>query len=156
MLVPPLLFALAAFWLLLSGHYSPLLLALGGISVALVLWLTRRMRRADSETPRLHITWRLIPYFAWLIRQTVIANVEVARRVLHPRLPVSPCIATLEVDLQNPSQLTLYVSSVTLTPDTVTLYIDERGRPVVHALWPESLQQLAGGEMQKRVRDTGV
>ena len=40
--------ALGGIWLALSGVYSPLLLALGAASVALVVVLARRMDRVDG------------------------------------------------------------------------------------------------------------
>jgi multicomponent Na+:H+ antiporter subunit E len=47
--------ALALLWLLLSGFFLPLLLALGAASVALTVWLARRMDLIDHEGVPLHI-----------------------------------------------------------------------------------------------------
>jgi multicomponent Na+:H+ antiporter subunit E len=40
---------LSAFWLVLSGHYTALLLSFGALSIALVVWLARRMDIVDHE-----------------------------------------------------------------------------------------------------------
>ena len=41
--------SLTAFWLLMSGIYTPLILFLGFISVVFVLYLTRRMDALDED-----------------------------------------------------------------------------------------------------------
>ena len=44
-----LTFSLTAFWLLMSGIYTPLILFLGFVSVVFVLYLTRRMDALDED-----------------------------------------------------------------------------------------------------------
>ena len=41
--------SLTAFWLLMSGIYTPLILFLGFVSVVFVLYLTRRMDALDED-----------------------------------------------------------------------------------------------------------
>ena len=153
---PLLAIALAGFWLLLSGHYSPLLLSLGAVSVILVIWLAGRLDEADGMPVRLRPTLALLKYLVWLFGQVVRANIAVSRRILHPQLPIAPVWKPLEVAVDSDLQKTLYVSSITLTPDTFTTHIEEDGRLMVHALWPQSIEDLRTGEMQRRVKQTGI
>ncbi|WP_430754911.1 hypothetical protein [Magnetovirga frankeli] len=52
---------LALLWLVLSGHYNPLLLALGAFSVLLVVLLNLRMDLLDHETLPLHFGLAIAP-----------------------------------------------------------------------------------------------
>ena len=153
---PLLALGLIGFWLLLSGHYTALLIGLGGVSVILILWLMGRLDQADGARVRLRPTTGLLRYLPWLFGQVVRANIEVSRRILDPRLPIEPVWQTLEVDLDSDLQTTLYANSITLTPDTFTLRIRDDGHFVVHALWPESIAALRAGEMQRRVKQTRI
>lgn len=156
MTYPALTLALVAFWLVLSGHYQALLLELGALSVALVVWITFRLSLAGNLGNRLSPSLALFRYLGWLMAQAVKANIAVSRRVLDPKLPVEPCVKWVDVNVDSDLQRTLYANSVTFTPDTLVLRIDDDGRFLVHALWPESLEQFTEGEMQQRIRNTGI
>ena len=146
---------LLAFWLLLSGHYTTWINSLGILSVLLVTYILIRMDKADPQPMRLRLSWRLLHYLLWLFKQVVMANIAVAHRVLQPTLPIEPIWEMVDVTLDSPLQKTLYANSVTLTPDTLTMQIGDQ-HLLVHALWPESIAGLREGEMQQRVRKTGI
>lgn len=156
MTYPVLAWGLLGFWLLLSGHFTPLLLTLGAASVLLTLAAVRRLERAQRLAQQLRPTWRLLPYLLWLFGKVLRANIAVARRILDPRLPISPSWQAIDSAPDSPNQLTLYANSVTLTPDTLTTGVDAQGRLMVHALWPECIEALRDGEMQRRIRGTGI
>jgi multicomponent Na+:H+ antiporter subunit E len=81
---------LAVFWLLLSGHYTTLLLVLGGVSVVLVVWFNRRMDDADGEPVRVWPTLGLFAYMLWLLWSVVKANIDLGLRVWNPKMPIRP------------------------------------------------------------------
>ena len=134
---------LIAAWVLWSGYLKPLLLGLGALSCVLTVWIVRRMGYFDDETFAFHYDWRLLGFWAWLGREVVISSVEVARVVLRRRIDVDG--SGLE-----PVDLALLGNSITLTPGTLTLDVNE-GRLLVHALTPEGAAALQRGEMQRRV-----
>jgi len=145
-----LLAFLAGTWLLLSGHYETLILAFGAVSCAIVTLLVYRMDVVDRESHPVHLGWRLPVYQCWLLWEIVKANIDVARRIIDPRLPISPTVVTL--DASQPTELghVIYANSITLTPGTVTLEV-HRDRLEVHALSREAAEALAKGEMDRRV-----
>jgi multicomponent Na+:H+ antiporter subunit E len=147
--------ALAAFWLLLSGHYTTWVNSLGALSVLLVSYIVLRMDHTDSRPVSLRLGWCLLKYFVWLFGQVISANIAVARRVLQPKMPIKPVWEKVGVKVDSPLQKTLYANSVTLTPDTLTMHIDDEYF-LVHALWPESIEGLREGDMQRRVQETGI
>lgn len=141
---------LFATWLLLSGHYTPLLLALGAVSTALSVFIALRMDVVDREGHPIHLTAGLFGYLGWLLVEIVKASIDVTKRVWSPAMPISPAVFHLRAT--QPSELgqVIYANSITLTPGTVTLGIED-GDLYVHAIAEEVGDDLAGGEMDRRV-----
>ena len=81
---------LFAVWLLLSGHYTPFILILGLASCVAVIAITQRMEVIDHEGHPVHLTWRALLYWPWLIVEIVKANIDVAKRILFPSIGISP------------------------------------------------------------------
>ena len=147
--------ALFAFWLLLSGYFSPLLLALGLVSVLGVTFIVRRMDSIDGEPNLVEVSASGLRYGGWLIWAVVKSNIDVARRIWHPALPIRPTWARIDVGLTSPRQITLYANSITLTPGTLTTDVED-GHFLVHALSEDGIDDLRGGEMEKQVARSGV
>ena len=146
-----LLVVLYLFWLLLSGYFVAFLLAAGaGCSVVVVL-LAHRMDVVDNEGHPVHLAWRaLLSYWPWLSVEIVKSGWDVSRRILDPRLPVSPTLTRFKPSQKTDVGLVIHANSITLTPGTITV---EAGRDefLVHALTREGAASLAGSEMDRRV-----
>lgn len=137
-------------WLLLSGHYEPLLLILGAVSCALVTWIAHRMDVADHEGHPLHLTWQALIYWPWLLWEIVKSNIEVAGLILSPQMPISPKIFKVTTTQADELGQVVYANSITLTPGTVSLYL--RGNTIeVHAITQAMAEGLETGEMDRRV-----
>jgi multicomponent Na+:H+ antiporter subunit E len=140
----------AATWLLWSGHYSPLLLAFGALSCALVAALALRTGFFAPDVYTLHLGVRLPRFWLWLLREIVRSNFAVARIILSRRMPIAPEIVTIDAaHVAPPAQATL-ANSITLTPGTLCLDV-HRGRIEVHCLTRESAEDLRRGEMLRRI-----
>lgn len=138
-------------WLLWSGHYTPLLLTLGAGSCLLVLFLTRRMGLLDEEGVPVHLTPRLLLYIPWLIWAIFRANVDVALRILSPRLPIAPRLLRIRPGQRTALGRAIYANSITLTPGTLTCDADGE-EFTVHALTQEAADDLESGLMDLKVR----
>lgn len=143
--------ALFAFWLLLSGMFTPFLLAAGAGGALAVLAFARRMDVIDREGHPLHLGWRaLFSYWPWLIREIARSSWDVSRRILHPRLPISPTLVRFKPTQTTPLGLVIHANSITLTPGTISVEVAP-GEFLVHALTAEGAAALAGSEMDRRV-----
>ena len=111
---------LAALWLALSGHYTPLILSFGLGSVVLVVYLAHRMDVADHEGVPLHLGGRLLRYIPWLLKEIFVANVAVAKIILDPKLPISPIMVHFKGSQTTDMGRFIYANSITLTPGTIT------------------------------------
>lgn len=81
------------------------------------------------------ILWFLcyVPVFLW---ECLKANVDVAYRVLHPKLPIRPGTVAVKVNLKSDIGLTFLANSITLTPGTTSVDIDkEKGILYVHWIY---------------------
>lgn len=138
-------------WLLLSGHYTPLLLGLGTLSITSVMWIAHRMDGVDHVGQRMPLTLRVSLYWLWLLGQIFLSSIDVARRILNPRLPISPCVIKVKAHQQSDLGQVIYANSITLTPGTVSMRVAD-GEITVHALTAQGAQDLASGEMDQRVQ----
>ena len=146
-LVPPL----AAFWLLLSGHYTALLLGLGLLSVVVVAWLVHRMAAVDGVDVSVWPPLRSPLYLVWLIGQVAVSSLAVLRQVWSPRPALRPGIGRTGTDGLSETGAVAYANSITLTPGTLSLRVDEANIEV-HALQEPDLDELRAGEMRDRLR----
>lgn len=141
---------LASIWLLLSGHYTVLVLTLGAASCGLVLVVAARMDLIDYETQPLHLLGELPRYWVWLLGQILRANFDIARRVVRRRPLIEPGMVTIPLTEKTELGQTIFANSLTLTPGTVSVTLVS-GTVEVHGLTKASAQAVAGGEMQRRV-----
>lgn len=143
---------LLAFWLLLSGHYTPWLTGAGVVSAIVIAALGRRAGYGDAEGFPIDRLPAALLYWLWLLKEIGKSALTVARVVLDPRLPISPRLAPMPLRTRTAVGATTYANSITLTPGTVTVEIDTRRRElVVHALTAAGAEDLAGGDMERRV-----
>lgn len=141
-------------WLLLSGYFTdPLLLAFGALSSALVAFVARRVRASDPDERAASWRWwspQAIAYWPWLLWQVVLANLDVAKRIVDPELPISPALITLKPTQRGDLGRFVYANSITLTPGTVTTALSGDTLEV-HALTREAADSLLEGDMDRRV-----
>jgi len=141
---------LIALWLLNSGHYTPLILALGCFSVGLTVWIAHKMDVVDGEAQPIHLTLRLPGYWFWLTKEIVLSNIDVVKRVWLAPDSIDPAVATLKISQTTDMGRVIYANSITLTPGTVTLDLKD-DEVLIHSLTREGLRDLQNGEMDRRV-----
>ena len=138
-------------WIMLSGHYTPLLLALGVLSCVWVVRIATRMDVVDHEWHPIHLYFkRMFPYWGWLLKEIVKSNIDVTWRVLHPKLPISPTMVRVKASQHTQLGRVTYANSITLTPGTVSVDLTDEGIEV-HSLTRESAEALLEGEMDRRI-----
>jgi multicomponent Na+:H+ antiporter subunit E len=141
---------LFAFWLALSGHFTPLLLAVGGMGALLCALAAWRIRLLDAEGHPVELLPPALTYFPWLAREIVSSAVSVAAIILHPRLPISPTLTAVRASQRTAAGMATYANSITLTPGTITMAVDD-DRLTVHALLKPAALDLESGRMDRRV-----
>ena len=142
---------LALFWLLLSGMFTPFLLAAGAGSALAVTLLARRMGLLDHEGHPVQLAWRaVLSYWPWLVKEIIKAGWDVAGRILKPGLPISPTLTRFRPTQKTDIGLVIHAQSITLTPGTISIEVGH-GEFLVHALTAAGGASLADSDMDRRV-----
>ena len=145
----------AVVWLLLSGHYTALILSFGAVSVLIVIWFMWRMDRVDESLGVLPMRPRMLYYLLWLMWQVVLSNIDLVRRIWDPTLPIRPTWQRLDIKVTSPLAKTLYANSITLTPGTLTTNVRE-DHFMVHSLSPDGIEDLRKGGMEEQIQRLGI
>jgi multicomponent Na+:H+ antiporter subunit E len=96
--------------------------------------------------------WYIIVLFVEIIK----ANFDVAYRVIHPSLPINPGVVIIQNKLKSDIAKTILANSITLTPGTFTLDIQE-DKMLIHwidvkATDIEATTELIGSRFEKYLR----
>lgn len=119
-------------WLLLVGHVSPDELLVGSL-VAVTVSLLAAPRLGILAGIRLHpaAPLHLARFLLYFARALVHANLDMARRILSPIIPLQPALVEVQTRLQSPLGRLVLANSITLTPGTLS--VDVQGdRILVH------------------------
>lgn len=150
---------LFAFWLILSGHYQVKYIVIGALSAGLVTFLTndffdaalRHGERAEVKTRLVLLQLgRFLAYLPWLFSRIIMANVQVAYLVLHPKMPIDPGLLVFRTRMKKGVAQVTLGNSITLTPGTITTSL-ENGRYVIHTLKRPLAGELESATMQNKI-----
>ena len=112
------------------------------------------MEILDDEGAPL-LGFRTFAYGLWLMKEIVEANIEVARLVLDPKMPIRPRMIRIKSNQKTELGRVILANSITLTPGTVS--VDMQGDHIwVHALSFEGAEDDLSGDMDRRICDLGV
>jgi multicomponent Na+:H+ antiporter subunit E len=141
-----LFFGLMLIWLMLSSADPQELIAGSVISLLIVL--------VSSGTEPLLADLRLSPkallyaflYVFVFLKELLVSNLDVARRVIDPRLPIKPGIVRIRTRLHSPLAKTILANSITLTPGTLSAEIRD---DILYIHWIEIQEGDIEGATQK-------
>jgi multicomponent Na+:H+ antiporter subunit E len=141
---------LFAFWVALSGHYTPILVTVGVLSSVVCVLAAIRMRIADAEGHPIELLWGVVTYYPWLTLEIAKSAWTVTKVILHPGLPISPTVTVVRASQKTSAGVATYANSITLTPGTMTVGVNGRDL-TIHALVRDGALDLEGGRMDRRV-----
>ena len=139
-------------WVLLSGHFNILLIALGVASSVFTVVLALRMEVIDHESHPMHLTRELPRFWVFLSREVILANLDVVRRILTPGKSYSPQLRQLPLPQRTELGQVIYANAITLTPGTVTVQLNT-DNVRIHALSREAAEDLQTGRMAQAIPD---
>jgi multicomponent Na+:H+ antiporter subunit E len=153
--------ACGVLWLLLTGSFAPVDLLWGVAVCTGVAMLTYRFTAFGAprwmQRPRGWLAFvRLLIEF---VRQIIVQNVTLSRRVFAPNMPIKPGIVAVPYNIQGDVPLTILSSLMTLTPDTVVVDIDQKKRMMyihwidVQSTDPQEMHKLLVHDLEHKVID---
>jgi len=140
-------------WFILSGQFDPFHISLGVVSSLIVAWISGDLLFQNPiRKGFIARTIRFLIYIPWLMVQIFIANLHVLKVVFHPRPleVIDPKIIKFNSKLSGQMPLYILGNSITLTPGTVTIFVNVFGTYTVHAIDQQSAEALPG-EMETKI-----
>ncbi len=154
-----LFIALFIFWLGLSGTIEPKIIFYGVIASAITARVTYPLLLIENrdKTRKYFIfdvsQYKFILYAFWLLWQLILANVHVMKTICDADLPINPRIVRFYFRTDNPVAEVLLANSITLTPGTVTVNVEDDGLFEIHALTSFTAEGVLDGSMQAKIAD---
>lgn len=109
----------AALWLILAGGAG---LGFGAVCVLLATWLSLALGLQP-----LYLKLFYLPHFVFFFMREVVAGAwDVARRALHPRVPIAPALVSYPLGCANPRVRLLLSAIVGLLPGTWASHFDDQ------------------------------
>ncbi len=68
----------------------------------------------------------LVLYIPIFIKESVLASLDIAWKVVHPKMPIRPGIVRVPTHLRKDWEITLLSNSITLTPGTLLVDFDQK------------------------------
>ncbi len=145
----PLFVVLLVLWMLLAGSLALSEWVVGAAVSAIVVLLVRHRSSASADQAAVIFTLpalvALLRYLWTFFVALIQANLDMARRVLSPSLPIQPVLVEIETSLQSNAARLLLANTITLTPGT--LVVDLKGeRLQVHWIDGSGLQGASDSE----------
>ena len=109
-------------WLVVTWTFDAGSLATGAVASIALGWAFRRFEMEEMRVllvPR-RLFW-ILAYVPVLFLYIVRSNLDVAYRVIHPKLPIRPGITKARTKLTSTPARVLLANSVTLTPGTMSV-----------------------------------
>ncbi|EDN71485.1 Predicted cation antiporter [Beggiatoa sp. PS] len=109
-------------WLFLVGTFSVSEVFVGLIVALLTAWLSsKHLVLIDAIKFNRAMLWFMLRYLLVFIVALIRANIDMARRVLSPHLPINPALVEVQTQLKSPLGKLILANSITLTPGTLTV-----------------------------------
>jgi multicomponent Na+:H+ antiporter subunit E len=114
------------FWLAYTSSliYEDILVGLV-LSFFLSLFTYKSFSNLNSDKNLIVRIINTIKYIPLFIIEMIKANIDVARRVINPSLPINPGIVKVKTDLESDYAKLFLANSITLTPGTLTMDVIE-------------------------------
>jgi multicomponent Na+:H+ antiporter subunit E len=143
------------FWIIMSGYLDAMHIGFGVISVSVVLFFNYRLQnyrfsRQDIDVLHSLRFSRAFYFFFWLFVQIIVAGFHMARLIVSPSMPIRPAVVKFRADLPSDQAKMILGNSITLTPGTLTVDIEE-DQFLIHALDTTSYESLQNDKMPREV-----
>lgn len=145
---------LAVTWMLVTGYVSLDSLFVGLVIGVALAFLTRSDARTTAWRGLPDQALALIIYTLRLFRDIWLSSVDVAKRVLHPKLPMNPgIIAVPTLDARESDVIAAFSAhGITITPGELVVDFDGKHTMYVHCLDVEASTRNAQAGQINRLR----
>jgi len=148
---------LALIWCLLQEKLNVTEFVIGSVLGYGVIYMMRTLlddRKAERKVlgfgAYMKFMFKSVRYLLIFLKEVVVANIDVVKIVLSPKLNMTPGIIAYKMDVKTDAGITLLANSITLTPGTLSVDISEDRKTLyIHALHIEDAEKL-----EQSIRDS--
>jgi len=140
------------FWIILTASLNLSSLLIGLVSAFLVTLICQALLHPHLERVNMSIgtAFRHLFYIPFLFKEIVKANIDVAERVIDPKLPIDPTVIKFKFPLEEDLPRIALANSITLTPGTLTIDVEDH-EFTIHCLAEEHVRGIFEESLQKNV-----
>ena len=122
-------------WIIFNGAITTEILIFGVVVAFLMFGFVCKFMDYSIEKEKKNVrkVFRFLGYIAVLIKEILMANLQAIRLILSEKEEVRPVLVHFETDLKTEAGKVLLANSITLTPGTITVELEDSGY-VVHCL----------------------
>lgn len=119
-------------WLLIQRSFTLGDILVGSVLAILLPFATSRFW---PDSPHLRRADKVFRYVAIFLYDVVVANLQVAWWIIGPQSKLHPRFVHIPLELKHPFSITVFASTISLTPGTVSSHISgDRRLLIVHCL----------------------
>ena len=122
-------------WVIFNGRLTCEVALLGAVMTLAVFFFSYKFLGYSLRTERIFFRRlpKIVSYYFLLLKEIVLANLEVARMLFDKEEPVRPCLCTFTAKPRSLWGKAALADSITLTPGTITVSV-EGDQYTVHCL----------------------
>lgn len=131
------------FWIILNERISLEIVLLGlfiSLAITILTYKTTRMTKQVERKMARNMV-RLIQYLIILIIEVIKANIDIIKLVLSKDPEITPTLKIIKVGLKSRISRVALANSITLTPGTITVSMDE-DQLLIHAIKKSNLDGI--------------
>ncbi|WP_368504880.1 Na+/H+ antiporter subunit E [Alkalihalophilus sp. As8PL] len=123
---------IAIIWVNFQNSYTGVDFFIGYVVGILILFVLRRFLRFDFYIRRV---WAIIKLIGLFFKELILANIDVIKIVLSPKMNIQPGIVAVPTKLKTDWELSLLASLISLTPGTLSMdFSDDNKYIYIHAI----------------------
>lgn len=141
------------FWLLISWSFDWISMIMGLVfSVFISFFMAAELLTSEESPSFIKKPHKFFIYVFILLREVIKANVQVVQIVLSRKLDINPEFITIKQEVKKPVTQALWGNSITLTPGTLTIDIDDQ-EILIHVLDRRLVEGLKNNPVLKALQD---
>jgi len=141
---------LLGLWMTLVPQMDFVQLIVGMLATLIVIFYSFNLFFNKKETSFATVLgiFTMLWLFVVLLKEIVVANLDIARVVLSPSLPIDPSFQSYKQPLNSPLLQTFYGNAITLTPGTLCVGLDE-DEILIHTLTPRAADGVGTSSVRR-------
>lgn len=122
-------------WIIFNGQLTWEIAVFGAAIAGLMYWFICKFLDYNPQTDLMIFIkfFQILHYVFILIKEIIKANFAVIKMIMSSRYEIEPAVVRFKTDLKTPQARILLANSITLTPGTITVSLEE-DEYVVHCL----------------------